>query len=150
MSDPSCRAIEQAFAEYQEANGFEAGWEDGFTGENALDPKEHPERFVLAGADWFTLNANDLFGWARADATECDGEDIPLLLEAIKRFGVAGEVAFQWKVRGMKEDVVGLPKRKWGAEYPAAQEWIRDKWLNADLERRIDELIEAQKNETGD
>lgn len=142
-------AVEQAFAEYREANGtIEVGY--SFTGENALDPKEHPERFVLAGVFDFTLNASDLFVYACADATECDGEDLPLLLEAIKRFGFAGEVAFQWKVRGMKEDVVGLPKRKWGAEYPAAQDWIRGKWLNADLDRRIDELIEAQKNEVSD
>lgn len=91
------------------------------------------------------LNASDLFYSACADTTEFDIKDLPLLIEAMTRFGIAGEVAFQWKVRGMCETPVALDRRTWKDQYPSACEWIKDKFLYQETRDILDKAIEAYK-----
>ena len=67
------------------------------------------------------LNANDTFGWACADITNIDIEDLPALLDVYQRFGGDGVIAFQAHYR----DEVPIGPLKTDA-YKLAMEYLKD------------------------
>jgi hypothetical protein len=75
---------------------------------------------LYGNAFTFTLNANDTFGYACADAVEVAIEDIPKLLEVYEKFGNDGINAFMSRVRD-GEDV--LPELQ-NDQYRAAVEFL--------------------------
>lgn len=130
-------AISQACDERRAANGINM---DEYWRETPSQEQLLAAWSILANSFKVTVNANDLFYWGCADATEIDGDDLPLLIEASLKFGHAGEVAFQQKVRGGTETVNCLERRGWKDKYPEAVEWMSTKMLEADLDARIAEL----------
>lgn len=127
-------AVDSAFAEYAKRNGFARR---DLTGE-PTDEELRAGWQILRESFKLTLNANDLFYYATADATEVDSDDFPMLVQAVIKFGSAGEAAFQSKVRGYDETPIALDRRGWEESYPLAKAWMDEKWLGRDLDRDID------------
>jgi len=77
--------------------------------------------FLYKNAFTFTLNANDTFGWACADAVDVAITDLPKLLEMDEKFGNDGICAFMALIR--EEDV--MPEAQ-GDNYKAAVAYLKD------------------------
>lgn len=70
-----------------------------------------------------TLNANDTFYYASADATSVDSTDLGKLLEVYEKFGDDGVLAFQAKLR--KEQVLRqLQTDKYHEALAFLSDWI--------------------------
>lgn len=77
-------------------------------------------KFCANHAFSLTINANDTFYYASADATEVDSMDVEKLLEVYELFGDWGVTAFQAHLR--KEKPIG----KLTDEYHKALEYLKD------------------------
>ncbi len=80
-------------------------------------------KMLNASAFHVTLNMNDTFGWATADAEDIAVEDIPKLVDVYQKFGHAGVDAFAALQRGY--DVMDHPAVRTQVYY-AAKAYLKD------------------------
>lgn len=107
-------------------------------------------KMLNASAFHVTLNMNDTFDWATADAEDIAVEDIPKLVEVYQKFGHAGIDAFAALQRGY--DVMDHPAVRTQLYY-AAKEYLKDYEFNGEeyrmrkYEEAHPELLEKRKKE---
>lgn len=100
-----------------------------------------------------TLNMNDTFGWATADAEDVCDIDIPKLVEVYQKFGSSGVDAFAAMQRGydvMDHAAVRTPLYYAAKEYLKDFEFHGDDYMMRKYEEKHPEILEKRKKDRED